>query len=96
MKIVNFKDKSSHQIFIEPEGVNTNEMYVQGLSTSLPADVQIEMTRSIKGLENAKIMRFGYAIEYDYIIPIQLKPSLRNQGHTGALLCGSDKRHFRL
>ena len=88
MKIVNFKDKSSHQIFIEPEGVNTNEMYVQGLSTSLPADVQIEMTRSIKGLENAKIMRFGYAIEYDYIIPTQLKPTLETKAIQGLYFAG--------
>ncbi|MFY9218460.1 MAG: tRNA uridine-5-carboxymethylaminomethyl(34) synthesis enzyme MnmG [Tepidanaerobacteraceae bacterium] len=88
MKIVNFKDKSSHQIFIEPEGVNTNEMYVQGLSTSLPADVQIEMTRSIKGLENAKIMRVGYAIEYDYIIPTQLKPTLETKAIQGLYFAG--------
>lgn len=88
MKIVNFKDKSSHQIFIEPEGVNTNEMYVQGLSTSLPADVQIEMTRSINGLENAKIMRFGYAIEYDYIIPTQLKPTLETKAIQGLYFAG--------
>lgn len=76
MKIVNFKNKTSHQIFIEPEGIGTNEMYIQGLSTSLPVDVQIKMTRSVKGLENAKIMRFGYAIEYDFVIPTQLKPTL--------------------
>jgi tRNA uridine 5-carboxymethylaminomethyl modification enzyme len=63
-------------------------MYVQGLSTSLPADVQIEMTRSIKGLENAKIMRFGYAIEYDYIIPTQLKPTLETKAIQGLYFAG--------
>jgi len=88
MKVVNFKDKTSHQIFIEPEGVNNKEMYVQGLSTSLPADVQIAMTRSIKGLENAKIMRFGYAIEYDYVVPTQLKPTLESKAIQGLYMAG--------
>lgn len=88
MKVVNFKDKTSHQIFIEPEGVNNKEMYVQGLSTSLPADVQIAMTRSIKGLENAKIMRFGYAIEYDYVVPTQLKPTLESKALQGLYMAG--------
>lgn len=75
-KIVRFSDKPSHQIFIEPEGLDTNEMYIQGLSTSLPVEVQIEMLRSVIGLENAKIMRPAYAIEYDCIDPTQLKSSL--------------------
>ncbi len=88
MKVVNFKDKTSHQIFIEPEGINNKEMYVQGLSTSLPADVQIAMTRSVKGLENAKIMRFGYAIEYDFIIPTQLKPTLETKAIEGLYMAG--------
>lgn len=88
VKIVNFKDKMSHQIFIEPEGLNTKEMYVQGLSTSLPADVQIEMTHSVKGLENAKIMRFGYAIEYDYVNPTQLKPTLETKSISGLFMAG--------
>jgi len=88
VKIVNFKDKTSHQIFIEPEGINNKEMYVQGLSTSLPADVQIEMTRTVKGLENAKIMRFGYAIEYDFVIPTQLKPTLETKGIQGLYMAG--------
>jgi len=88
MKVVNFRDKTSHQVFIEPEGLNTKEMYVQGLSTSLPADVQIEMTHSIKGLENAKIMRFGYAIEYDYVIPTQLKPTLETKAIEGLYMAG--------
>jgi len=88
VKVVNFKDKTSHQIFIEPEGINTKEMYVQGLSTSLPADVQIEMTRTIRGLENAKIMRFGYAIEYDYVVPTQLKPTLETKAIQGLYMAG--------
>jgi len=75
-KVVRFTDKPSHQIFIEPEGLDTKEMYVQGLSTSLPEEVQIKMIRSVIGLENAKIMRPAYAIEYDCIDPTQLKASL--------------------
>ena len=75
-KIVKFSDKSSHQVFIEPEGTETKEMYIQGLSTSLPEEVQIKMLRSVIGLENAKIMRSAYAIEYDCIDPRQLKPTL--------------------
>ncbi len=88
MKIVNFQDKTSHQVFVEPEGLHTKEMYVQGLSTSLPMDVQIEMTRSIKGLENAMIMRFGYAIEYDFLIPTQLKPTLETKALEGLYTAG--------
>ena len=75
-KIVKFSDKPSHQVFIEPEGTETKEMYIQGLSTSLPEEVQIKMLRSVIGLENAKIMRSAYAIEYDCIDPRQLKPTL--------------------
>jgi tRNA uridine 5-carboxymethylaminomethyl modification enzyme len=75
-KIERFPEKTAHQLFIEPEGLNTNEMYVQGMSTSLPIDVQDEFLRTISGLENVKIMRPGYAIEYDCINPLQLKPSL--------------------
>ncbi len=75
-KIVMFPDKKAHQFFIEPEGRKTREMYVQGLSTSLPEDVQVKLYRSIKGLENVKIMRSAYAIEYDCIDPAQLSLSL--------------------
>ena len=75
-----FSDKPRHQIFIEPMGLSTEEMYVQGLSTSLPEDVQLEMLRSIRGLENVKIMRSAYAIEYDCIDTLQLKPLARIQG----------------
>ena len=75
-KVVRFNDKESHQTFIEPEGLDTKEMYIQGISTSLPYEVQIQMYRSMKGLENCKIMRPAYAIEYDCLNPTQLKASL--------------------
>ena len=75
-KIYRFPDRERHQVFIEPEGTYTNEMYISGLSTSLPEDVQHEMYRSVAGLENAHIVRNGYAIEYDLINPNQLKPTL--------------------
>ncbi len=75
-KVVKFADKDRHQVFIEPEGLYTNEMYIAGMSSSMPEDVQFEMYRSVPGLENAKIVRNAYAIEYDCINPMQLKPSL--------------------
>ncbi|MBO2531287.1 tRNA uridine 5-carboxymethylaminomethyl modification enzyme [Planifilum fulgidum] len=78
-KIVRFADKARHQIFLEPEGRDTLEMYVQGLSTSLPEDVQREMLRTIRGLEKVEMMRTGYAIEYDAIVPTQLWPSLETK-----------------
>lgn len=75
-KVVKFSDKNRHQVFIEPEGNYTNEMYISGMSSSLPEDVQIKMYRSVAGLENANIVRNAYAIEYDCINPMQLKPTL--------------------
>jgi len=78
-KVVRFRDKTRHQIFLEPEGRDTVEVYPNGLSTSLPLDVQLQMIRSIKGLEQADIMRPGYAIEYDYADPTQLSPSLETK-----------------
>ncbi|MBI4395303.1 MAG: tRNA uridine-5-carboxymethylaminomethyl(34) synthesis enzyme MnmG, partial [Candidatus Omnitrophica bacterium] len=78
-KIVKFADKERHQIYLEPEGRDTEEFYVNGMSTSLPQDVQIEMIHSIKGLEHAELMRFGYAIEYDCMPPTQLKHSLETK-----------------
>jgi tRNA uridine 5-carboxymethylaminomethyl modification enzyme len=78
-KIVRFADKERHQIFLEPEGLDTVEVYPNGLSTSLPLDVQLEMVHSIAGLENATIMRPGYAIEYDYFEPTQLFPTLETK-----------------
>lgn len=78
-KVIRFADRERHQIFLEPEGCDTIEVYPNGLSTSLPLDVQIEMVRSIEGLERAEIMRPGYAIEYDYVEPTQLHPSLETK-----------------
>ena len=87
-KIIRFPDKERHQLFLEPEGLNTNEFYVQGMSTSMPADVQIEFLHTIPGLENAKIMRHGYAIEYDCIDPLQLKPTLEFKAIAGFFSAG--------
>lgn len=87
-KIERFPDKTAHQLFIEPEGLNTNEMYVQGMSTSLPIDVQYEFLRTIPGLEHVKIMRPGYAIEYDCVNPLQLKASLEFKNLAGFFSAG--------
>ncbi|MBT4161661.1 MAG: tRNA uridine-5-carboxymethylaminomethyl(34) synthesis enzyme MnmG, partial [Gammaproteobacteria bacterium] len=87
-KVVRFADKSSHQIFIEPEGLQTNEIYPNGISTSLPYDVQVELVRSIKGFENAHITRPGYAIEYDFFEPRELCPSLETKHVKGLFFAG--------
>jgi tRNA uridine 5-carboxymethylaminomethyl modification enzyme len=87
-KVMRFPDKERHQVFIEPEGLETEEMYVQGMSTSLPEDVQVKMLKSIPGLENCEIMRTGYAIEYDCIDPEQLKLSLELKSIDGLFLAG--------
>jgi tRNA uridine 5-carboxymethylaminomethyl modification enzyme len=87
-KIVKFKDKPSHQVFLEPEGRHTEEFYVNGLSTSLPYDVQIEFIRSIPGLERAELMRPGYAVEYDYFPPTQLHASLETKLMEGLYFAG--------
>lgn len=87
-KIVRFADKERHQIFIEPEGRTTNEMYVQGMNTSMPHDVQIAMLRSMKGLHNAKVLRPGYAIEYDCINPTNLTPYLGAKHIEGLYFAG--------
>ncbi|NLZ47667.1 MAG: tRNA uridine-5-carboxymethylaminomethyl(34) synthesis enzyme MnmG [Clostridiales bacterium] len=87
-KVMRFPDKTQHQIFIEPEGENTDELYVQGMSSSLPEDVQIQMLRTIPGLENVEIMRTAYAIEYDCIDPTQLKLSLEFKNISGLFGAG--------
>lgn len=87
-KIVRFAEKQAHQLFIEPEGLHTTEMYVQGMSTSLPIDVQYDFLRTIAGMENVKIMRPGYAIEYDCIDPTQLKPTLEFKDIPGLFSAG--------
>jgi tRNA uridine 5-carboxymethylaminomethyl modification enzyme len=87
-KIHRFADRSSHQIFLEPEGLTTNEFYPNGISTSLPFDIQVEMVHSIAGLENAHILRPGYAIEYDYFDPRALKTSLETKAITGLFFAG--------
>lgn len=78
-KVVKFRDKPRHQIFLEPEGIDADEYYANGISTSLPKDVQSKLVRSIKGLENARINKPGYAIEYDFVYPTQLKPTLETK-----------------
>jgi tRNA uridine 5-carboxymethylaminomethyl modification enzyme len=87
-KVVRFADKSSHQLFLEPEGRQTQEVYVNGISTSLPRDVQDAMFRLIPGLERAAIMRYGYAVEYDYCPPTQLWPHLESKRVAGLFLAG--------
>lgn len=87
-KIHRFADKESHQLFLEPEGLTTNEIYPNGISTSLPFDIQLALVRSIKGLENAHILRPGYAIEYDYYDPRSLKSSLETKSVQGLFFAG--------
>lgn len=87
-KIVRFADKERHQLFVEPEGLNTNEMYLQGMSSSLPEDVQIKFLRTIKGLENVEIMRVAYAIEYDAVEPTQIGLSLESKVLSGLFTAG--------
>ena len=87
-KITRFADKDRHQLFIEPEGRNTNEMYVQGMSSALPAHIQVAFMRTIPGLENCKMMRAGYAIDYDCLNPLQLNPSLEHKEIKGLFSAG--------
>jgi len=87
-KIVKFPDKEKHQIFLEPEGINTEEIYVNGASSSLPQDVQEQIIRSIEGLENAVIMRYAYGIEYDFVTTDQISPSLETRSISGLYLAG--------
>ena len=87
-KVVRFAEKERHQLFLEPEGRHTSEVYVNGLATSLPRDVQDAVIRLIPGLENARIMRYGYAVEYDYVPPEQLRSSLETERVSGLYLAG--------
>ncbi|MDO5078018.1 MAG: tRNA uridine-5-carboxymethylaminomethyl(34) synthesis enzyme MnmG [Streptococcus minor] len=87
-KIVRFADKERHQLFLEPEGRDTDEIYIQGLSTSLPEDVQKDLVHSIVGLENAELMRTGYAIEYDMVLPHQLRATLETKSISGLFTAG--------
>ena len=95
-KVVRFADKESHRIFIEPEGLTTHELYPNGISTSLPFDVQMELVRSIKGFENAHITRPGYAIEYDFFNPQDLRHSLETKCIKGLFFCGSNQWNNRI
>lgn len=87
-KVMRFADKNSHQIFIEPEGLTTHELYPNGISTSLPFDVQVQIVRSMKGFENAHIVRPGYAIEYDFFDPRDLKQTYETKFIQGLFLAG--------
>src|SRR6202044_184430 len=87
-KVVRFADKTSHQIFLEPEGRNTREVYCNGISTSLPRDVQDQLIHAIAGLERAEIIRYGYAVEYDYAPPVQLGPTLETKLVAGLYFAG--------
>lgn len=87
-KIVRFSNKERHQLFIEPEGRSTNEMYVQGMSSSLPAHIQLQFMQTIPGLEHCKMMRAGYAIDYDCLDPLQLRPSLEHKAISGLFSAG--------
>ena len=101
-KVVKFADKSTHQVFLEPEGLNTKEVYANGISTSLPEEIQWEIVRSIPGLESAWLVRPGYAVEYDYIPPTELYPTLETKKITNYSAgqingtTGYEKRHMSL
>jgi tRNA uridine 5-carboxymethylaminomethyl modification enzyme len=87
-KVVKFRDKKRHQIFLEPEGIDSDEYYANGISTSLPREVQVQLVQSIEGLEHAEIRKHGYAIEYDFVYPTQLKPTLETKKIRGLFLAG--------
>src|SRR4029078_13090560 len=87
-KGVRFADKQSHHIFLEPEGLDTDEIYCNGISTSLPADVQEQMIRLVPGLDNAQVLRWGYAVEYDMVWPTQIRATLETKKISGLFLAG--------
>src|SRR5205823_7896476 len=87
-KVVRFADKPSHQIFLEPEGLDTDEIYCNGISTSLPADVQEQIVHLVPGLEKAEFLRYGYAVEYDMVWPTQIRSTLETKAIAGLFLAG--------
>ena len=95
-KIVRFADKPTHQVFLEPEGLSSHELYPNGVSTSLPYEVQLEIVRSMEGCANAVITRPGYAIEYDFFDPRDLNRTLESKLVTNLVSCGSNKWNYRL
>ena len=95
-KVVRFSDKEEHQVFLEPEGLSDDTVYPNGISTSLPRDIQEKYIKSIKGLENVKILNYGYAVEYDYVNPKSLKSSLELKNTRGLFLAGQIKRNHWL
>ena len=95
-KVVRFADRDSHQIFLEPEGLDDDTVYPNGISTSLPEDVQLALLATIPGLEKAVVRRPGYAIEYDYVDPRELTPCAGDQAVAGPLSRRPDQRHDRL
>ncbi len=95
-KIVKFGERDGHQIFLEPEGLDDTTVYPNGISTSLPEEVQHAIVATIPGLEKARFVRPGYAIEYDYVDPRELEPTLQTKRLPGLLPGGPDQRHHRL
>ncbi len=95
-KIVTFKEKEAHQLFLEPEGRETIEYYINGFSSSLPLEVQLKALRKVRGLESVEIFRPGYAIEYDFFQPTQLKAYTGNKENRRTIFCRADKRNNRL
>ena len=95
-KIVRFPQRERHQIYLEPEGRDVDEIYMNGFSMSLPADVQLEIVRAMRGLEEARMLRPAYAVEYDFIQPTELTSGLETKRVEGLFLAGTDQRHVRL